>query len=311
MDKYNQLFSNIFKQQLAGEESIAMLEKITQQYPYFTPAQFFLLHLTDQSSPAFIEQAKKTSLLFNNNFLLNYHLLQISQQQKEPTTEIKQSTSIDITEILVEETLEITDETAIDSSMIEPDVELTLVSQIATENTATIILPVDEDDLPVDGEEDMVERSGDEVSFKIAETLASISIESNTNEDTVSFEPLHTSDYFASLGVRLSDELKPSDRLGLQMKSFTQWLKIMKKIHADQLKGTGHTDDLENKKVEQNIQQLADASNVDNATNTEAMVDVLLQQGKIIKAIEVLEKLSLLIPSKKVYFAAKIKQLKA
>jgi hypothetical protein len=43
---------------------------------------------------------------------------------------------------------------------------------------------------------------------------------------------------------------------------------------------------------------------------TEAMAEVLLQQGRQEKAIEILEKLSLLNPGKRPYFAAKINQIK-
>jgi DNA-binding SARP family transcriptional activator len=149
-----------------------------------------------------------------------------------------------------------------------------------------------------------------QVSLKIAETLSAIAVESNSTKDTISFEPLHTSDYFASVGIRLSEEIKPSDKLGLQMKSFTQWLKTMKKLHTDQLRETGSTDNQLNVQNEQSIQQLAEASNKENIVVTEAMAEVLLQQGKIMKAIEVYEKLSLLDPFKKAYFAAKLKQLK-
>ncbi|MCW3093628.1 MAG: hypothetical protein JWP81_4697 [Ferruginibacter sp.] len=126
---------------------------------------------------------------------------------------------------------------------------------------------------------------------------------SNVTEDRISFEPLHTSDYFASLGIKLSGEIKPSDKLGKQLKSFTEWLKTMKKIHGDQLpEQSGQTD--------QSIQQLAEQSNKDATVLTEAMAEVLLQQGKVAKAIEVYKKLSLLNPSKSTYFAAKIDQLK-
>ncbi len=124
-----------------------------------------------------------------------------------------------------------------------------------------------------------------------------------TTEDTITFEPLHTSDYFASLGIKLSNEVKPNDKLGKQLKSFTEWLKTMKKVHNDQLPPlSGQAD--------QSIQQLAEQSNKENAVLTEAMADVLLKQGKVEKAIEVYEKLSLLNPAKSTYFAAKIEQLK-
>jgi hypothetical protein len=124
-----------------------------------------------------------------------------------------------------------------------------------------------------------------------------------TTEDTVSYQPLHTSDYFASLGIKLNENGLPVDRLGKQLKSFTDWLKVMKKIHPDHLP---QTDEL----TEQTIQELAEISNKKGDVLTEAMADVLIQQGKLNKAVEVYQKLSLLNPSKSAYFAAKIDNIK-
>ena len=126
---------------------------------------------------------------------------------------------------------------------------------------------------------------------------------SGTTEDTISFEPLHTTDYFASLGIKLSGEIQPTDKLGRQLKSFTEWLKTMKKIHSDQLAQ-------KNGQAEITVQKLAENSNKQQEVVTESMADVLLQQGKAKKAIEVYKKLSLLDSSKIAYFAAKIDQLK-
>ena len=126
---------------------------------------------------------------------------------------------------------------------------------------------------------------------------------SATTEDTISFEPLHATDYFASLGIKLSGEIQPTDKLGKQLKSFTEWLKTMKKIHSDQQAR-------QNGQAEITVQKLAENSNKQQEVVTESMADVLLQQGKAKKAIEVYKKLSLLDSSKSAYFAAKIDQLK-
>ena len=132
----------------------------------------------------------------------------------------------------------------------------------------------------------------------------------NIADDAILFEPLHTTDYFASVGIKLSEEAKPEDKLGKQLKSFTEWLKTMKKIHAEQLTKASTPAEIEADNTESNIQQLAEKSNIDNDVVTEAMAEVLLQQGRTKKAIEVLEKLSLLNPAKSAFFAAKINQIK-
>ena len=94
-----------------------------------------------------------------------------------------------------------------------------------------------------------------------------------------------------------------NDKLGKQMKSFTDWLKSMKKLHPGKLPE-------QNEVVEKIIQSSAELSNEDAGVLTEAMADVLIKQGKRGKAIEMFEKLSLMNPSKSIYFAAKIESLK-
>ncbi|MGG9971713.1 hypothetical protein ACQ33O_07945 [Ferruginibacter sp. SUN002] len=124
-----------------------------------------------------------------------------------------------------------------------------------------------------------------------------------STDEKLLFEPLHTSDYFASQGIKLSEEIKPDDKLGKQLKSFTEWLKTMKKVHVEEV--------MENNGVSEiAIQNMAERSNAEDVILTEAMADVLIQQGKTGKAIEVYQKLSLLNPSKSAYFAAKIEQFK-
>jgi hypothetical protein len=126
----------------------------------------------------------------------------------------------------------------------------------------------------------------------------------NEKEDNLLlFEPLHTTDYFASVGIKVADEIKPQDKLGQQLLSFTEWLKTMKKIHSQPRLNTTEA-------AEVAVQHLAEQSNINGDVVTEAMADVLLQQGRADKAIEMLEKLSLLNPAKSAYFASRIQKIK-
>lgn len=125
-----------------------------------------------------------------------------------------------------------------------------------------------------------------------------------SKETELSFEPFHTVDYFASQGIRYVQEEKPTDRFGKQLKSFTEWLKTMKRLPETEIaKNTDESAEVE-------VQQLADHSITDDNVVTETMAEVWLKQGNKEKAIEVYNKLSLLNPSKNHYFAAKIEQLK-
>jgi hypothetical protein len=138
-----------------------------------------------------------------------------------------------------------------------------------------------------------------ETAVKVAEQIS----RENKDEALSVFEPLHTVDYFASQGIKVPDEPISNDRLSNQLKSFTEWLKSMKKIHNDQLPGG-------DEQTDRLIQNLAEGSNINTHVITEAMADVLVKQNKIEQAIEMYEKLSLNYPAKSGYFAAKIQSLK-
>ena len=142
------------------------------------------------------------------------------------------------------------------------------------------------------------------------EEVERLSSETTGRKEELLFEPLHTTDYFASVGIKLSEEEKTGDKLGKQLMSFTQWLKTMKKVHAEQTVKSAPLADAALTSTESNIQTLAEKSNQENDVVTEAMAEVLLQQGRQSKAIEILQKLSLLNPGKSAYFAAKINQIK-
>src|SRR6185369_14921738 len=118
------------------------------------------------------------------------------------------------------------------------------------------------------------------------------------------FEPYHTVDYFASQGIKFSQEERPADRFGQQLKSFTEWIKTMKRLPPTEIEKNIDTTS------EEKVLQLADRSITEGDVITEAMAEVWEKQGNKEKAIAVYDKLSLLNPSKSHYFAAKIEQLK-
>lgn len=118
------------------------------------------------------------------------------------------------------------------------------------------------------------------------------------------FEPYHTVDYFASQGIKLKEEEKPADKFGRQLKSFTEWLKTMKKLPVAETATVPVT------QAEQKVEELAADSLANRDVVTEAMAEVWEKQGNHLKAIEIYQKLSLLEPAKSTYFAARIEELK-
>ena len=127
-------------------------------------------------------------------------------------------------------------------------------------------------------------------------------------EDTIVndlvFEPYHTVDYFASQGIYLAQEENPTDKFGKQLKSFTDWLKVMKRLPQYPLQL--EADEVTNAQIE----VIAASSLEGKDVITETMAEVLAKQDKIEDAINLYLKLSLLNPTKIAYFAAKIEELK-
>ncbi|MEO5783056.1 MAG: hypothetical protein ABIQ07_07290 [Ginsengibacter sp.] len=182
--------------------------------------------------------------------------------------------------------------------------QLHLLSKPETENKQKEITASDNEFVEQkEFEEQEVVEENEEANTKIRQSLSQISSQANTAEESISFEQQHTVDYFLSQGIKIAEAPVTNDKLGNQVKSFTEWLKSMKKIHKEEFaEGDEQTD--------KTIQQIAEHSNAAAEVVTEAMADVLLKQSKTEKAIEVYEKLSLLNPSKSAYFAAKIDSLK-
>ena len=275
------IYKNIFDKNESDAGGSDMLLDLVEKYPYFSIAHFFLLKQTGTEDPAYNHIAAKTALHFNNPFLLQEQLhLTVDTtvindtKEEEPATEMEQineaasiashpAITIDDPDLLP-----VTKETGIDK--VENGAAETVHTEVQSNQTSTE--PVKEKELVQNKQEPLL------------------------------FEPLYATDYFASQGIKLREEAQPADKLGKQLKSFTDWLKTMKKVHESKLPDGSET-------LDATVQVLAEKSNMEQDVLTETMAEVYLQQGKRNKAKEIYEKLSLLSPSKNAYFAAKIDQI--
>ena len=124
--------------------------------------------------------------------------------------------------------------------------------------------------------------------------------------DSIVFAPYHMIDYFASQGIKLVLEDQPADSFGKQLKSFTDWLKVMKRLPQKQ----GFSEKTDEREAER-IRHFAANSIEERDILTETMAEVLAKQGMYENAIALYQKLSLIYPPKSGYFASRIEQLKA
>ena len=312
--QHSPLLNFIAKQNKTGLVEKDFLQQVTKQHPYFTPAQFYLLQQTEESDAAYNAQAARTAVLFNNPHWLHFQLQQttvVDMAAEDSAIASSEITPLEnAPQILSPEELLSVEDPYTDIVVTEeqlPAVEKTTPVENADNNAATVAEtppPLTEEQLMLAENEDI---NDDDIVMEEEIAPIKINIPNMGNqpikENILAFEPMHLVDYFASQGIKLSDEVQTADKLGKQLKSFTEWLKTMKKIHVPATEtSTGNADIT--------VQTMAEKSNAEDEVLTEAMAEVLAQQGKAGKAIELYQKLSLLNPSKSAFFAAKIEQLK-
>jgi hypothetical protein len=272
-----------------------MLERNANDYPYCSLAGFLLLyHYKKTNHPGFEKLAKKTALQFKNSNWLQFLLDQTLNEKTAP--------EIISPKYSEEETKEL-------NEIIPEEVTQTLYGQNSgneiEEVTENKPLPVEDFEIPHQME--ITSEAAPEISQEQNFQKKYTEEDPETAEPRageISFEPLHTVDYFASQGIKITEEPVTTDKLGNQMKSFTAWLKSMKKLHPSKLEERDVVTD-------RLIQNSAEESNINTEVLTEAMAEVLIKQDKREKAIEMYNKLSLINPSKSAYFATKIESIKS
>lgn len=307
---------NIILQKLTGDVSLTeaeagALKEIINNHPYFGAAYFLLAkklhHNNDISSETAVQ---KTALHFTNPLWLNFNLLNDEQQANSPF--IKSKTPLTFNESKKE----------IITSSEEKNKESILSTGKIVQQNVPIKKESEEDELiTVSGitkEEEIFFSADDEVAEKQTKEEEGSKLSSILEEQLKEFkkpvdesaevpiatEPYYRVDYFASQGIKLKPEELGNDELGTRLRSFTGWLKQMKKVAPNPVDlGTSDAEELA-------TQIQADHSNEGGVVYTEAMAEVLVKQGKIAQAIKVYEKLSFSDPAKSFYFAALISKLK-
>ncbi len=280
--KEQEIFQHIFNRPADELGNKSFLQKVTAQYPYFGLAHFYALKNTAFHATDFNTIAAKTNLFFKSTHYLNALLHAKNDTEEKVSAQIdtiREKETFGATEVVIE-------------FMNPEEKPITKTNDLETKNF-------------IAEEKETIEASAhelvsDEIIVEKMEALKKAMVQ---QDDQMLFEPLHASDYFASQGIKLSEAQLADDKLGKQLKSFTSWLKTMKKVHPEKLP-------IPNVIIEKAIQTQAEKSNVEEDIYTEAMAEAYLLQGKETKAIEIYSKLSLMIPSKSTYFASKIDSLK-
>ncbi len=298
-ERIHALAQHLFGKATIEECSLEEVKTLVQRFPYFAPAQFLLLDkLKQEDEEAYSLQLQK-SILYHPNPLEFQYLISSDRFHTEVSfEEEKQFTPDDISEPVVGvEEVQVAEEA-------EPFVGISEEPAEAVLET-TVNQPPQE---PVMEQPQAFPQAAQPTSEPQPESsrhITGLALQNPELEKAgLTFEPFHTVDYFASQGIKLSQEEMPKDKFGKQLRSFTDWLKTMKRLSPAE-RSSATDPGFENK-----VQHLADDSIHQSDVWTEAMAEVWTKQGNTQKAIETYNKLSLLNPSKRAYFATKIENLK-
>lgn len=294
-----------------AEVTEEQLKQLVADEPYYSTAHFLLADKLYRAKQQGYEQAlQKAALHFSDELLLHYNL----NVTDEPVLKIQP---------VIEERGELPVATENESIAEEPSVaEQPEIPQeeilVPEENEVNIEDVEDAENFTEPPDEEEILPEDDAVSELAEDAILNEKLSSLLKEQAAAFEkpveesvtevpietvPLHRVDYFESQGIKL-DEEKPNDKLGNQLRRFTDWLKQMKSINPSP------TELRSDAAGEQQVEHIARHSNDAEEVVTETMAEVLIKQGKPEQAINIYEKLSFINPSKSAYFAAKIKQLK-
>ena len=284
---------DLFQTTSLHDVSAQQLQQAIDHHPYNATAYFLLAKKMYASKETGYEGAlQKAALYFPNHLWFQYILNEDENEEEDIVPEIEigeTNAGEDVENIIIDEP------------------KISEAEEITTEE----IMPTVSEEIIQQDDEDFLEENA-EVDDAVSEKLSSMLQEQAsafekpieaTAEMPIENTPYHRVDYFDSQGIKL-EEGKPDDKLGAQLKRFTDWLKQMKRVNPNPAELT------KDEAGESKVQTMAAHSNESEEIATETMAEVLIKQGKPEQAIQIYEKLSFINPSKSAYFAAKIDELK-
>ena len=274
MKETDYMIQSLFQRESMDEMTLDELKGHAEAFPYSSIVQFlYTCKLKSQYHLDFPEAVSKTALFFDDSSWLNYQLREEGEKGN-----------------------------------------FRKILYGSHHNDTNEVEGVEGLNLPAEGrgveEVDFDENEGGFHDPAIVQAIEKIELQdpntnpaSGTNKDfEFQLTPYHTVDYFASLGIKINME-NEKDELSLKVKSFTAWLKTMKRLQPG-------PETVTVKDIQSILNTQNDKENQPEAILTEAMAEVYLKQGLREKAIDVYNKLSLQNPLNSHKFADKISQIK-
>ena len=327
--RIDQLVRSLLQKDSLEQCSLPELQQFAGRNPYLGAAQLLLAKkMQAERADGFEDQLQKTLLYFHNPVWVEHllydtgdsELIKVKKENaaKEITTAVSTETVPEqipvhtdiVTELVPEETMAAISDT--DESILNESKSEAVVEDIPaiTEPIPVTATPQKPEPAGMQGVAAVIDTVSPELPVinterdPLMENPAFQTMANDQSGSDLLFEPYHTVDYFASQGIKFKEDEKPKDKFGQQLKSFTEWLKTLKKGPATDVNRPTEP------ATEDKVVKMAENSIRDEEVYTEAMAEVWEKQGNSAKAIDIYQKLSLLEPAKSTYFAAKIEDLK-
>jgi hypothetical protein len=293
-ERIHVLTHELFGKSSLDDVTLSDAQTLVRRFPYFSPAQFLLLEKLrlEGTQEEYEQQLRKAVLYYPDPLAFSFVINGNEFPADAELNDLPQSDQIQMS-------------TLNDSSLgAEPAVQVEVAVPVQTEVALSDDMSAVEGGTESKGEAAAVESVEPLEIRPVFQPMASPGNGINPADSAITFEPFHTVDYFASQGIKLSQEDAGKDKFGKQLKSFTEWLRTMKRLPATE--AVPSLDSPSERKVTTLAEHSVDRADV----VTEAMAEVWIKQGNLAKAIDVYNELSLLNPSKNAYFATKIQNLK-
>ena len=274
MKETDYMIQSLFQRESMDEMTLDELKGHAEAFPYSSIVQFlYTCKLKSQYHLDFPEAVSKTALFFDDSSWLNYQLRE--EGEKGNFRKILYGSQHNDTN------------------------EVEGVEVVEGVEGVEMVEEVDFDENEGGFHDPAIVQAIEKIELQDPNTNPA----SGTNKDfEFQLTPYHTVDYFASLGIKINME-NEKDELSLKVKSFTAWLKTMKRLQPG-------PETVTVKDIQSILNTQNDKENQPEAILTEAMAEVYLKQGLREKAIDVYNKLSLQNPLNSHKFADKISQIK-
>lgn len=270
------MIQSLFQRESIDEMTLDELKCHAEEFPYSSIIQFlYTCKLKSQYHLDFPEAVSKTALFFDESSWLNYQL----SEEAEKGNFRKILYDKQFNNVSEDEMIESLNSSAEGRDVDE--IEVNIDDKEAHFDEPSIVEPIAANDVQ-NLEPAPSPQPGIELEIPIT--------------------PYHTIDYFASLGIKINIEGEKDD-LSMKVKSFTAWLKTMKRLQPG-------AETVTIKDIQSILDTNNEKENPADAVFTEAMAEVYLKQGLTEKAIEVYDKLSLQNPLNSHIFADKISKIK-